>query len=155
MSYMHSCPQVVAKAGSADLQDNFKQTHSGSVFSANGLTVTMRIFATAHECCAELIDAGWTICIASSETSHAGSALLSNKVAIVAAEPVPSTAFLQAAAHEAPGKLVYVRQHFPSHNHAPQGKICLHITSGIVSASSAPHDAHMPKHISWGALKAD
>ena len=115
IAYLHSCTQVVADA---DLQDDFKQTHSGSVFSANGLTVTMRIFATAHECCAELLDAGWTICIASSEPSHAASLLLSNKVAIVAAEPFPSRAFLQAAAHEAPGKLAYVRQHLQNHDHA-------------------------------------
>lgn len=107
IAYLHSCTQVVAKAG--DLQDDFKQTHSGSVFSANGLTVTMRIFAEAHECCTELIDAGWTICIASSEPTHAGSLLLSDKVAIVAAETFPSKAFLQVAAHEAPGKLVRIR----------------------------------------------
>ena len=65
----------------------------------------MRIFATAQECCAELIGAGWTICIASSEPDQAGSLLLSKKVAIVAAEPFPSKAFLQAASHEAPGKV--------------------------------------------------
>ena len=66
----------------------------------------MRIFATAQECNAELLDAGWTICIASSEPTQAGSLLSGHKVAVVAAEPFPSKAFLQAAAHEAPGKIV-------------------------------------------------
>lgn len=67
------------------------------MFSANGLTVTMRIFASAQECCAALASGCWTICIASSEPSQAGSSLLEHKLAIVAAEPQPSKAFLQAA----------------------------------------------------------
>ena len=75
------------------------------MFSANGLTVTMRIFATAQECSAELINAGWTICIASSEPFQAGSVLSGNKVAVVVAEPFPSQAFLQAAPHETSGKI--------------------------------------------------
>ena len=99
-------PQVVANAEASDLRDDFKQTHNGSVFSANGLTVTMRIFATAQECCAELIEAGWTICIASSKVTQADSLLSGNKVAVVAAEPFPSKAFLQATSHEASGEIV-------------------------------------------------
>ena len=66
----------------------------------------MRIFATAQECCAELIDAGWTICIASSEITQADSLLIGTKVAVVAAEPFPSRAFLQATSQEASGESV-------------------------------------------------
>ena len=96
----------MATADASDLRDDFKQTHNGSMFSANGLTVTMRIFATAQECCAALISGGWTICIASSEPSQAGFLLQNKKLAIIAAEPFPSKAFVQAALHETPGKAI-------------------------------------------------
>lgn len=109
--------QVVASADASDLQADFKQTPNGSVFSANGLTVTLRIFASAQECCAALASGCWTICIASSEPSQAGFDLLENKLAIVAAEPQPSKAFLQAAM-QAPGNAAQNRQPASGHSEA-------------------------------------
>ena len=44
-----------------------------------------------------LVDNGWIICNASCEPIQAGSLLHGEKLAIVAAEPFPSQAFIQAA----------------------------------------------------------
>ena len=88
---------MVANADASDLRYGFKQMQTGSMFSANGLTVTLRIFATAQECCDVLVDDDWTICIASCDPNQAGSLLHGKKLAIVAAEPFQSQAFIQAA----------------------------------------------------------
>ncbi len=92
--------QVVANADASDLKDDYQQAHAGTVLSSNGHSVTMRIFATAQECCDALAAADWLVYMASTKPEQDDSASIAqhhHKKAVVVAVPFPSKPFVLAA----------------------------------------------------------
>ncbi|DBA82497.1 TPA: hypothetical protein ACH3X2_000724 [Trebouxia sp. C0005] len=93
------CPvffQVVANADASDLRDDYQQAQTDKNFTSNGLSITMRIFATAQECCDALAAENWMVCIASASPRLSQDATAADKKAIVVAVPFPSQPFVAA-----------------------------------------------------------
>jgi len=90
------CFQVVANADASDLRDDYQQAQTDTTFTSNGHSITMRIFATAQECCDALAAEDWMVCIASASPSLSQEATATDKKAIVVAVPFPSQPFVVA-----------------------------------------------------------
>ena len=97
-------PQVVANADASDLREDYQQTKEGSVLSVNGQSITVRVFATASDCCDALLDGGWVIHIATSEPGQGAPDQLQSKLAVIVATPFPSKAFVDAAQNTQTGQ---------------------------------------------------
>ncbi|KAL0040049.1 hypothetical protein WJX79_004175 [Trebouxia sp. C0005] len=87
---------VVANADASDLRDDYQQAQTDKNFTSNGLSITMRIFATAQECCDALAAENWMVCIASASPRLSQDATAADKKAIVVAVPFPSQPFVAA-----------------------------------------------------------
>ena len=101
---LHS--QVVANAEASDLREDYQQTKEGSVLSVSGQSITVRVFATASDCCDALIGGGWAIHIATSEPGKGAPDQLHTKTAVIVATPFPSKAFIDAAQNTQTGQHV-------------------------------------------------
>ena len=88
--------QVVANADASDLRDDYQQAQTDTTFTSNGHSITMRIFATAQECCDALAAEDWMVCIASGNPKLSQDATAADKKAIVVAVPFPSQPFVTA-----------------------------------------------------------
>ena len=115
------CPvffQVVANADASDLRDDYQQAQTDKNFTSNGLSITMRIFATAQECCDALAAENWMVCIASASPRLSQDATAADKKAIVVAVPFPSQPFVaahQGATAEQTGKFEVNANHLQHH----------------------------------------
>ena len=101
------CFQVVANADASELRDDYQQAQTDTTFTSNGHSITMRIFATAQECCDALAAEDWMVCIASANPRLSHEATAADKKAIVVAVPFPSQPFViaqQGATAEQTGK---------------------------------------------------
>ncbi|KAL0045130.1 hypothetical protein WJX82_009293 [Trebouxia sp. C0006] len=85
---------VVANADASDLRDDYQQAQTDTTFTSNGHSITMRIFATAQECCDALAAEDWMVCIASGNPKLSQDATAADKKAIVVAVPFPSQPFV-------------------------------------------------------------
>lgn len=88
------CFQVVANADASELRDDYQQAQTDTTFTSNGHSITMRIFATAQECCDALAAEDWMVCIASANPRLSHEATAADKKAIVVAVPFPSQPFV-------------------------------------------------------------
>ena len=110
--------QVVANADASDLRDDYQQAQTETTFTSNGHSITMRIFATAQECCDALAAEDWLVCIASASPRLSQDATAADKKAIVVAVPFPSQPFVvaqQGATAEQTGQFEVNANHLRHH----------------------------------------
>ena len=110
--------QVVANADASDLRDDYQQAQTDTTFTSNGHSITMRIFATAQECCDALAAEDWLVCIASASPRLSQDATAAAKKAIVVAVPFPSQPFVvaqQGATAEQTGQFEVNANHLRHH----------------------------------------